>query len=143
MTVNLLENVLLISTRGSTLKALAAFFGLVRLARTSGKCALPDRTSSMTLPTRSARRRSSSSVSNSRLMRMVSSARPSPVVKICASTMLAPAAAQAPVMIDRRRGWSGASTVISVTASKVCGFAMVASARSLRSASRMKWACRT
>ena len=46
---------------------------------------------------------------------MVSSARPSVVVKICASTMLAPAAAQAPAMIESRRGWSGASTVSSVT----------------------------
>ena len=50
--------------------------------------------------------------------KIVSSAWPSVVVKICASTMLPPAMVQAPAMIDSRRGWSGASTVISVTASK-------------------------
>jgi hypothetical protein len=46
---------------------------------------------------------------------MVSNARPSVVVKICASTMLAPATAQAPAMIESSQGWSGASTVSSVT----------------------------
>ena len=40
------------------------------------------------------------------------------VVKICASTMLPPAAAQAPVMIASRRGWSGDRTVSSVTPRK-------------------------
>ena len=37
----------------------------------------------------------------------VSSARPSVVVKICASTMLPPEAAQAPVTMASSRGWSG------------------------------------
>ena len=72
----------------------------------------------MSRPTRSARRSSSSSRSNSRLMSIVSSARPSVLVKICASTMLAPAAAHAPAITESSRGWSGAATVISVTASK-------------------------
>ena len=64
---------------------------------------------------RAARRASSSSCSNSRDTAMVSSARPSVVVKICASTMLAPVAAQAPARVDSSHGWSGASTVSSVT----------------------------
>ena len=37
------------------------------------------------------------------------------VVKICASTILAPAAAQAPAMPLSSRGWSGATTVSAVT----------------------------
>ena len=109
-------------------KALAPRFGLVRFSIISGSQLLPDSTSSISRPTRSARRRSSSSRSNSREIRIVSSARPSVVVKICASTMLPPAAAQAPAITDSRRGWSCASTVISVTASNWRGLTMVASA---------------
>jgi hypothetical protein len=56
-----------------------------------------------------------SSRSKARETKMVSSTSPSVVVKICASTMLPPAAAQAPVTMASRRGWSGASTVSSVT----------------------------
>ena len=51
----------------------------------------------------------------------MSSAIPSVVVKICASTMLPPAAAQAPVMIASRRGWSGDRTVSSVDAAELVG----------------------
>ena len=58
---------------------------------------------------------------------MVSSASPSVVVKICASTILAPEAAQAPAMIDSRRGWSGAITVSSVTPRKASVATSVAS----------------
>ena len=49
---------------------------------------------------------------------MVSSAMPSRVVEICASTMLAPAPVQAPATSASRRGWFGASSVISVTPRK-------------------------
>ena len=72
---------------------------------------------------------------------MVSSARPSVVVKICASTMLAPAAAQAPAMIDSSHGWSGASTVSSVTPRAASNANVVASVLPASSAARTKRAC--
>jgi hypothetical protein len=75
----------------------------------------PFRARSMALATRSARRSSSSSRSKARESTMVSSAMPSVVVKTWASTMLPPAAAQAPVTMASRRGWSGDRTVSSVT----------------------------
>ena len=71
---------------------------------------------------RRARRSSSSSCSNSRASRKVSSAKPSRVVEMCAPEMLAPAAAQAPANSASRRGWLGASrdsSVIAVNASVV------------------------
>ena len=76
---------------------------------------------------RLARRISSSSRSKARDTEIVSSAKPSVVVKICASTILPPAAAQAPAMIDSRRGWSGATMVISVTPRKASVATSVAS----------------
>jgi hypothetical protein len=74
---------------------------------------------------------------------MVSSARPSDVVKTWASAMLAPAAAQAPVTIDSSRGWSGDSSVISVMAWNAWVRTMVASCFLALSASRTKLAWRT
>jgi len=143
MTVNLFESPLEMMTEGGMVKALFFLRLLVRVAIISGRRCLPDRTSSMSLPTLLPRRVSSSSIGNSRLIRIVSNARPSDVVKICASAMLAPAAAQAPVMIESRRGWSGASTVISVMAWKEWVRTMVDSAFSCLSASRMKRVWRT
>ena len=90
-------------------------FAAARLATTSGSRKSPRSAFSIELVIRAARRASSSSRSNSRDTAMVSSARPSVVVKICASTMLAPATAQAPARIESSQGWSGASTVSSVT----------------------------
>ncbi|MNF11760.1 hypothetical protein D3C80_2130510 [compost metagenome] len=50
--------------------------------------------------------------------------------------MLAPAAAQAPAITERRRGWSGARMVISVMAWKEWVRTMVASALASLSADR-------
>ncbi len=62
---------------------------------------------SIAVAMRPVRRISSSSRSKARDRVMVSRTKPSAVVKICASTMLPPAAAQAPVRIASSRGWSG------------------------------------
>ena len=123
------DSVLRMSARGVMRKVFWPRFGLARFSIISGSQLRPDSTSSIRRPTRVPRRCSSSSRSNSREIRIVSSARPSAVVKICASTMLPPAAAQAPAITDSRRGWSCARTVISVTASKACVLTMVASCR--------------
>ena len=65
---------------------------------------LPGLGSSMAVAMRPARRNSSSSRSNAREMKIESRAKPSVVVKICASTMLPPVVAQAPVTMASRRG---------------------------------------
>ena len=90
---------------------------------------------------RNARRASSSLCSNSRDTAMVSSASPSVVVKICASTMFAPAAAHAPAITDSSRGWSGASTVSSVTPRAVSKPTPVATALFASCADFRKCAC--
>jgi hypothetical protein len=73
--------------------------GAISASRTS-----PRRVFSMLEAMRWPRRSSSSSSSKAREMKIVSSARPSVVVKIWASTILPPAAAQAPAMPVRSRG---------------------------------------
>ena len=113
ITVKRFDDWLSTVTRGSTRKALRR--GLVRRCATIVlRWSSPLSALRMSSPTRSARRCSSASSANSRLMIIVSSAMPSTVVKICAEAMLPPAAAQAPADRDSSRGWSGVKTVISV-----------------------------
>ena len=84
---------------------------------------------------RRARRSSSSSWSNSRASRKVSSAKPSRVVEMCAPEMLAPEAAQAPANSASSRGWLGAnsdSSVMAVKASVVKSLASFSPACSAR-----------
>ncbi len=83
-------------TSGSTVKARGRFG--IFFATTSGSLISPESDFSIEAEMRSARRISSESCSKARVSAMVSSARPSVVVLICASTMLAPAAAQAPAI---------------------------------------------
>ncbi len=116
------------TTSGGTEKVSARICAALALAATrSLRRISPRRASSIERAMRWPRRISSSSRSKAREIEMVSSASPSVVVKICASTILAPEAAQAPAMIDSRRGWSGATTVSSVTPRKASVDTSVAS----------------
>ena len=128
-------------TSGSIANAFRRPLGAARLAITSGSFSVPRSAFSMASAMRAARRSSSSSRSNSREIAMVSSARASVVVKICASTILAPPMAQAPAMIDSSQGWSGANTVSSVTPRAASRSTAVASDFSAASDARTKRAC--
>ncbi len=75
-------------------------------------------------------------------MKIVSSASPSVVVKIWASTMLPPAAAQAPAIPVSNLGWSGATTVTAVTPRRLSIVTSVASDRmsAAMACSSLAWA---
>ena len=92
---------------------------------------------------RRARRSSSSSCSNSRASRNVSSAKPSRVVEMWAPEMLAPEEAHAPANSASSRGWLGANSDSSVMAVKASVVKSDASFSPFCSAPRMSLACST
>ena len=81
--------------------------------------------------------------SKARETKIVSSASPSVVVKIWASTILPPAAAQAPAMPVSSLGWSGATTVTAVTPRKPSVVTSVASERMSAAIACSSLACAT
>jgi hypothetical protein len=116
MTEKRLDSVLRTSARGSIWNAFAPRFGLVRFSMMSDSQLLPEQgVLDQLADALGAAPLVLVAVEFAADQDRVERAAVRDVVKICASTMLAPAAAQAPVMIDSRRGWSCASTVISVT----------------------------